>query len=82
MRTASTIGITRSVKAKEEILVSLELLADAKTLDDEAIRAISDDMFKASKPVRATLLPPGYRTLMVRVMTARAMREIGGGEIP
>jgi len=134
-------GIKRNVKAQEEILVSLDLPSDAKTLrasyqkfrvreawdfpelavaasarmdgdrieelslvanavasiplwmdevaakhigktlDDETIEAISDDMFKASKPVRATLLPPGYRKQMVRVMTARAMREIRGDEI-
>ena len=134
-------GITRNVKAKEEILVSLDLPDDAKTLrasyqkfrvreawdfpelavaasarmdgdriaelslvanavasiplwmdevaakhigktlDDETIEAIADDMFKASKPVRATLLPPGYRKQMVRVMTARAMREIRGDAV-
>lgn len=135
-------GRTRNVKQKEEILVSLDLPSDAKTLkasyqkfrvreawdfpelavaasarldgerieelslvanavasiplwmdelaaryvgktlDDETIAAIADDMFKASRPVRATLLPPGYRKQMVRVMTSRALREIRGDTIP
>jgi len=135
-------GIRRNVKAREEILVSLDLPADAKTLrasyqkfrvreawdfpelavaasarldgdriaelslvanaiasvplwmdeiaaqhvgktlDDATIEAIADDMTRAAKPVRATLLPPAYRKQMVGVMTARALREIRGDTIP
>ncbi len=53
-----------------------------RTLDDETIDAVAGDMFKASRPVRATLLPPGYRKHMVRVMTTRALREIRGDAVP
>ncbi len=131
-------GIRRNVKQKEEIIVSLDLPSDAKTLrasyqkfrvreawdfpelavaasarmdgdrieelslvanavasiplwmdeiaakyrgetlSDATIDAIAEDMRKAAKPVKATLLPPGYRKAMVGVMTARALREIRG----
>ena len=135
-------GIRRNVKQREEILVSLDLPADATTLrasyqkfrvreawdfpelavaasarldgdvitelrlvanaiasiplwmddvaapyvgrrlDDATIDAIADDMTRAAKPVRATLLPPAYRKQMVGVMTARALREIRGDARP
>ena len=135
-------GITRNVKRPEEIVVSLDLPADARslrasyqkfrvreawdfpelavaaaarldgdriaelhlvanavasiplwmqdiaarhvgrTLDDATIEAVADDMVRESKPVRATLLPPGYRKQMVGVMTARALREIRGDRVP
>ncbi len=48
------------------------------TLDDASIEEIVADVMKASKPVRATLLPPTYRKQMVGVMTRRALREIRG----
>jgi len=52
-----------------------------ETLTDETIDRVAEAMKKASKPVKATLLPPGYRKQMVGVMTARALREIRGDAV-
>lgn len=49
-----------------------------RVLDDAVIEEIAEATSAATKPVRATLLPPGYRKKMVGVMTRRALREIRG----
>ncbi len=49
-----------------------------RTLDDATIDEVAAAMTKASKPVKATLLPPAYRRQMVGVMTRRALCEIRG----
>lgn len=53
---------------------------EGKTLDDATIDAIAEEMVRAVKPVRATLLPPSYRKQMIGVMTRRALRTIRGDE--
>lgn len=49
-----------------------------RTVDDDTIEEIAEATAKATKPVKATLLPPGYRRQMVTVMTRRALKVIRG----
>lgn len=50
-----------------------------RTLDDDTIEEIAEAVSAATKPVRATLLPPIYRRQMVTVMTRRALKAIRDG---
>lgn len=49
-----------------------------RTLDDDTVEEIAEAAAKATRPVKATLLPPGYRRQMVTVMTRRALKSIRG----